>query len=113
MLRALGVDIIALKERYPADTKDLVFLRDFKNGDIDVFISNNTAQRTNPIEATLLKEANVTSIYFRPFWSKLVFWEQAKWLIWRWPMIDGFVGGVAKGTCADVQQNGRATVYPL
>jgi hypothetical protein len=112
MLRALDVDIVALRELYTADTKDPQFLGELKRKHgVDVFISNDTSQRTNPVEAKLLIESGVTSLYFNPFWSKKKFWDQAKWLITRWEKIEGFVRGATAGTCADLQESGRSRIY--
>ncbi|MDZ4684402.1 MAG: hypothetical protein SH850_04880 [Planctomycetaceae bacterium] len=112
MLRALEIDVVALREIMPADTKDADFLGDLKRRhSIDVFISNNSAQRTNRIEAALLKSSGVTALYFNPFWGSLRLWGQAKWLINHWEKIEGFVRGAAPGTCADIQARGRLSLY--
>lgn len=112
MLRALDVDIYALRDKMPPDTLDKDFLGDLKSKhEIDVFISNNTAQRTNEVEARLLRASGVTSLYFSPFWSRMRLWDQAKWLVKHWELIDGFCRGAAHGTCADLNQNGRARTY--
>ncbi len=114
MLRALDVDVWALREKLPQDTKDMDFLGDLRSKlGVDVFISANTAQRTNRIEAALLRQSGVTSLYLGPFWGKMVFWEQAKWLVKHWEQIEGFCRGAAQGACADLQQNGRARHYQL
>jgi hypothetical protein len=114
MLRALDVDIVALRNEMPSNTADVDFLGNLRTRyEIDVFVSGNTKQRTNPIERQLLKASGVTSLYFNPFFEKMGFWRQAAWLVNRWPTIDGFAKGVSLGTCADVQQNGRATIFPL
>ena len=112
MLAALGVDVVALRELFPADTKDPVFLEKFKEMDI-VFISADTSIRTRPAEARLLKEAGKTSLLFGPFWGKMKIWPQAEWLIRRWPLIHGVAVGVVKGTCAEIKQNGRSEIFPL
>ncbi len=114
MLRALDVDAVALRSVMPANTRDQDFLADLRTKyGVDVFISNNTAQRTNPIERVLLKQSGVISLYFNPFWGKLGKWPQAKWLVSHWQQIDGFAKGVAAGTCADLLQNGRSRTYNL
>jgi len=107
MLKSLGIDAIALKDVYPGSTEDVKLLTDMKDGRYDVFISNNTEQRKIPQERHALKESGVTSLYFNPFWGKMVFWDQATWLVKHWPKIDGYCRGTAKGTCADLQQNGE------
>lgn len=87
MLRALDVEAIALQDKYPGNTDDSVFLADLKNGAFDVFISNNTEQRRIPHERRLLKESGIISLYFNPFWSKMLLWEQATWIVTKWPKI--------------------------
>lgn len=79
MLRALGVDAVALRDIYLQNVKDVDFLGEMheKHG-IDAFFSHNTAQRTHPVESVLLKGSGVTCLYLNPFWCKLGFWQQAK-----------------------------------
>ena len=114
MLRALDVNIVALREVMSPSTKDSEFLADLRRKfDVDVFISKDTSQRTNPIEAGLLKQSGVTSLYFNPFFGKLTVWPQAKWLVNHWEKLDGFVRGASVGTCADIQQNGRCKTFSL
>ena len=114
MLRALGVNVVALREVMPANTKDRDFLGDLKRKyGVDVFISNNTAQRTNEVEARLLKESGVTSLYFNPFWNKLKKWPAARWLINKWENIENYASSAAPGSCADIQQNGRMRAFNL
>lgn len=114
MLRPLGVDIIALREVMPSNTKDHDFLGDLASKYfVDVFISNNTAQRTTVVEARLLKSSGVTSLYFGPFWSKKKGWAQAKWLINKWEMIDNFATSATRGSCADIKENGRMNPFQL
>ena len=112
MLAALDIDIEAIRDEFPPNTKDPVFLEKFKGRDM-VFVSVNTKQRTNPIEGKLLKQANVTALYLGPFWSKMQFWAQAEWLIMRWPMIHGFANGAARGTCAEIKRNGKSMIFHL
>ena len=78
-----------------------------------VFVSGNTAIRTNPIESKLLKESGKTSLFFGPFWGKMKFWPQAEWLIRRWPVIHGVATGVVRGTCAEIKQNGKSQIFAL
>jgi hypothetical protein len=41
------------------------------------------------------------------FWSKLEFWQQAAWLVARWPQMQEFAEGSPLGTCGKLQQRGR------
>jgi hypothetical protein len=112
MLRALGVDAVALRDQYPEATKD-VSLFEMLRGRHLVYVSTDTSQMTREHEARALKNAGITALYFGPFFQRMRFWDQAIWLIKRWPRIDGFANGVAPGTCAEIKQNGAALVYPL
>ena len=41
------------------------------------------------------------------------FWQQAEWLVKRWPTIDGFANGAAKGTFAEIKRNGKSQIFPV
>ena len=107
MLRALSVDIVALREKFPEDIKDPDLLEELKNTDY-VFISSEKRMKHMPIEAALLKDAGITALFLGPFWGKLGFWQQAIWLVRRWELIDAFARSSKKGTIATVQQDGRS-----
>ncbi|MBW3539243.1 MAG: hypothetical protein KY476_03155 [Planctomycetes bacterium] len=112
MLKALGVAVVALRDVFPPDIKDPDLLRGLKDTDY-VFVSSEQRMRRRPIEAALLRDANITALFFAPFWSNLGFWQAAIWLLRRWELIDGFARGVKKGTFAEVKQNGRSAIFQL
>jgi hypothetical protein len=112
MLAALDVPVVPLRDVFPQNIKDPDLLRALRGTDY-TFVSSEQRMRRNPIEARLLKEARVTAVFLAPFWNKMVFWPQVKWLITRWERIDGFVQGAERGTCAEVKQNGRAMPFQL
>lgn len=112
MLAALGEDVEAIRDEFHADVKDPEFLEKFQGRDL-VFISHNTRQTTNPVEARLLKKAHITALYLGPFWAKMKFWDQAAWIVKHWPMISGFANGAAKGTCAEIKKNGKSMIFQL
>ena len=101
----------ALKDAYPSDTDDVVFLRDMKDGKYDVFISNNTEQRRIPDEKKALQRGWRHLAVFQSILGQDAFWDQATWIVKKWPQIEGFCRGTAKGTCADLQQNGTARYF--
>lgn len=112
MLKALGVDAVALRHVLPEDIKDIQLFAELAGKDI-VFVSENRTQLTRVAEARELKKAGITAIYFEPFWNKLTFWPQAAWLTKNWPAIDGFASVVERGTCASVKQRGRVHIIQL
>ena len=112
MLRALGEDVVALREEHPEGIKDLALFAKLKGANL-VFVSTDTSQLSRDHEARALKESKITALYFGPFFEKRRLWDQAVWLVQQWPKISGFVRGAAPGTCAEIKQNGRAIVRPL
>ena len=112
MLRALDVDVKALRQEFAEDIDDISLFRNLRGRDI-VFVTYDSKQRTRILEAREIKAAGITALWLEPFWGKMKHWDQAIWLIRRWPLIDQFAGSVVKGTCATVKQNGKCKMFPL
>jgi hypothetical protein len=112
MLRSLDEDAVALHEGFPAGIKDERLFEGIKGRKL-VFVSTDAKQLTREQEARALKDAGVTALFFGPFFGKMLLWDQAAWLVRRWPTIRGFAEGVAPGTCAEIKQSGKALIYPL
>jgi hypothetical protein len=106
MLRALDVDVKALRDELPQNAQDVVIFQHLKGREITV-VGPDTSQLTRRHEAAALKAAGISALYLGPFWSKLDLWEQAAWLVRHWPKIDGYISVATKGTVAEVQQRGR------
>ena len=113
MLRALGEEVESLREKYPEDIKDIALFPELRNRRDIVFVSTDTSQWTRTEEARAIKAAGITTLYFGPFFQRKLLWDQAVWLMRRWLKIKGFAEGAAKGTCAEIKENGRALVFPL
>src|SRR5262249_42795727 len=104
MLAALEeFEVVALRDKFPADIEDAELFRALA-GSGYVFITCDDRQKTREAEAKALRDSGLTALWLGPFWSKKVFWDQAKWIITRWPRIEGYVKGVAQGTCAEVNE---------
>ena len=103
---------MALRENYPEDIKDVELFTKLKDLDY-VFVTTDDKQKTRVHKARGIKEAGLTALWFGRFREKKLFWDQAKWLITRWKKIDGYVQGVAKGTCAEVKENGKSMPFNL
>jgi hypothetical protein len=113
MLAALEeFEVVALRDMFPTDVDDVTMFRELKGSGF-VFVTCDDRQKTREGEAQALHEAGLTALWFGPFWSKKQFWDQARWIINRWPIIDGYVKGVTPGTCAEVKENGRSRPFPL
>lgn len=111
-LAALGVDVVALCDVMDASTTDVELFRKLSGKDV-VFVTHDRNQLIDAVEQYELKKCGCTAIYFGPFFSNRVFWQQISWIIQRWELIDGYVRGAAKGTIAEIKQNGRALAIRL
>lgn len=105
-------EIVALRDRFDQNIGDVELFSELKGSGF-VFVTFDDKQRTRMREATALREAGLTSLWFGPFWAKKSFMDQAKWIITRWPTIDGYVAGCVKGTCAEIRENGKAMAFTL
>jgi hypothetical protein len=111
MLSALDVDAVALRDELPQHTKDVDLLSALAGRDI-VLVSGDRIMTRRPAELKALRSAGVIALFFGPFWSNMTFWRQAEWLVRRWQTIDGFASGAAKGTFAEIKQNGKSEIIP-
>jgi len=113
MLAALEeFEVVALRDQFPQDIDDIELFQAIA-GTGYVFVTSDDRQKTREGEAKALRESGLTALWLGPFWSKKQFWDQAKWVINRWPTIDGYVRGVAPGTCAEVSESGRSRPFAL
>lgn len=112
MLAALGVDALALRDEFPQNIKDEELFPKLHGRNL-VFVSGDIRIRTRLAEAKALHDCGITALFLARFWGKMKFWEQATWLVAKWPRIDGFAANVAPGTCAMIKQNGTSEVFQL
>lgn len=112
MLQALDVDVVALRELFSANIQDEELFQRIR-GSQYVFLTADTSQKTREKEARGLREAGVTALFLGPFWGRLTLWQQAGWLVNKWPTVDGFARGAEKGTCAEIKQNGRCNLFRI
>jgi hypothetical protein len=106
MLRALGEDVVALKDVLAHDTSDTDLFK-FLAGSEYVLISQDRKQLTRVAEAAALKAAGISALYFGPFWSRLGFWRQATYLIKNWSDFDTALQRFDKGSIVEAKQNGK------
>lgn len=106
MFQALGVDVRALRDEFPRDTDDTVWLPEIGRRGW-VLITYDRGIATRPAELQALKDNNVTALILGRFWRTLRRWDQAIWLITNWPRIEAFVARNPQGTVAEFPQRGR------
>jgi PIN domain-containing protein len=108
MLAALGVDVLAVRDvgDLGEGTFDIKILQWLEGRD-RLFVTADKHIRSRPAETGALKETGVTALFIERFWAKLDFWQQAAWLVGRWPQIGQFASSASTGTCATIQQRDR------
>jgi hypothetical protein len=105
-------EVVALRDRFAPNIEDIPLFQALK-GSGYVFITCDDRQRFREQEARALKDSGMTALWLGPFWDNKGFWDQAKWIIYRWPLIDGYVKGSVPGTCAEVKENGKSHSFAL
>lgn len=111
-LKSLGVDAEHLRDTFSQSISDVDLIRQLTGRSI-VYISADLKQLSRRHEARELRKIGCTAVYFAPFWEKMTFWQQAAWLVARWPFIEVFARDTTKGTVAEIKQNGKAMVVSL
>ena len=112
MLRALDVEAFALREELAENASDVEVFRYLRGRDL-VFVTADRKQLVRVAEAAELKAAGISAMYFSRFWGAYNLWQQAAWLVSRWPRIDSVQQGVVKGTILELKQNGKSVVITV
>jgi hypothetical protein len=112
MLCALGEDVVPLRARFPEDIDDVSLFSQLSGPDL-VFLSTDTHQLTRIHEARALKQAKITALFLGPFFGKMKLWQQATWLVTKWPRLKQFAESITQGSCAEIKQNGAGSFFPL
>jgi len=106
ILRLLGVNGVALRERFSPETPDEDYLS-FVAQQGWVLVTCDLRIRTRPPEAAALKRAGIRAVFIGNFFPNLSIWEQALWLVKNWRQIDGIVATRRPGTICSVKRRGR------
>ncbi len=113
MLAALEeFEAVALRDRFAPNIEDIPLFEALAGSGF-VFITSDGRQRFREAEARALHKSGMIALWLGPFWDKKSFWDQARWIINRWPVVDGYVKGVAPGTCAEVKENEKSRPFSL
>ena len=110
MLRALDVNVTALRERFPPDSSDLFYLSQLADC---VLVTGDRRIQTRKLEAIALRQSGISALFMARFWSKLTFWDQAVWLVRHWPDTERFAASTTMGTYAEIQQHGAVRLIDV
>ncbi len=110
MLVALGVDAVAVRDKFDAGIQDIDLFESIKGNSL-VFVSVDRSQLTRSAELEALRGSKVTVLYLGKFWNKrnMDLWRQAAWITKHWRTVEQYSESASKGTVAIIQQCGRAS----
>lgn len=87
--------VVHLKEKFPADAPDVIWMRSLAKESDWVIVSGDLQIRRNPHEIKAWQEAGHTTFFLKKGWIDLTFWDQA------WKFAKVFPDVVAKARRAD------------
>lgn len=74
MLRALGIDAVALRDEFPADITDVELFSRLQGSDW-VFVTSDRQIKRRSAEAKALRECGISAFFLKRFWSQRQVWE--------------------------------------
>lgn len=111
-LAALGEDVTNVRKEFGPGAKDIDWVPEAARRGWVIITADNRMIRHGP-EKQMLRRQKASVLIIQPFFHKRKLWDKAVWLIRRWLLIKGFAMGMAKGTVAKVQENGRCMVVKI
>ena len=106
ILRLMDVDAIHLSERYPPETKDVLWLPEASRHGWTV-ITGDQNIRTRPAERLALEQANLITFFAYKGFTKQGRWEQVIWIVRHWRAIEAQAGKSQRGVSYEVNINGK------
>lgn len=95
--------VVHLKERYPADTKDVIWIDDLSKEGGWVVVTHDNLNKG--LEREALRQAGLIVFFLDKSWSDHRFWEKAYQLVRWWPRIIEQAGGIHGGAAFRVKWN--------
>jgi hypothetical protein len=108
LLRLMDVDAIHLSERFPQDTKDVVWLPEASRHGW-IVITGDQNIRTRPAERVALEQANLITFFAYKGFTKQGRWDQVIWIVKHWRAIETHAGKSPRGMSYEVNVNGKIT----
>lgn len=95
--------VFHLKDRYPADTKDTLWINGLSKEGGWVVITHD--QLNKGLEREALRQAGLLVFFLDKSWKNHQFWEKAYQLVRWWPRIIEQAGGIQGGAAFKVKWN--------
>jgi len=81
-------EFVHLRQKFPADTPDVKWMRALAAESNWVILSGDVAIRKNPHEVAAWKEAGHVIFFLKPGWTNIPFWTQVQKLAERFEQIE-------------------------
>ena len=99
--------VIHLKERFPADTNDIDWMRQLAQEEDLIIVTADVRIGKNPQEIEAWKQAGHTIFFLKPGWTHMKFWDQAQKFIKCFPSIIEKAQIAERGSSFIVSVNGK------
>ena len=99
--------VIHLKDRFPGNTEDVVWMRALANEPDLVIVTADVRIRRNPHEVKAWLEAGHTIFFLKPGWLDLTFWDQANKFTKCFPALVNEAERAERGSAFLVNVNGK------
>lgn len=99
--------VIHLKENFPADAADVVWMRALAKESDWVIVSGDLQIRKNPHEIKAWQEAGHTTFFLKKGWIDLTFWDQAWKFAKAFPELIATAQRARKGSAFFLTPNGK------
>jgi|SwirhirootsSR2_FD_contig_31_5520312_length_1558_multi_4_in_0_out_0_2 hypothetical protein len=104
-----GHEVVALRDRFPADTSDETWIRQLGKEGGWCVVSGDRFLKT-PGERAAWRESKLTTFFLAPGWSSLTHWAKAAKLVHAWPIIESTAVNVEAGAAFEVKVSGKLSV---
>ena len=110
LTKGSGHEVVALRDRFPADTADVEWIQRLGNEGGWAVVSGNRDILRNPVELAAWRESKLTIFFLARGWSSLTHWVKAAKFVHAWPTIETHASTVKPGAAYVVHVNGKLEV---
>jgi len=101
ILLELDIDATHLRDHFPADTKDVVWIPEIGKKGWVLVTADLSVQKRNA-ERIALREANIVTFFFGTWFLDKRKWDQVVWIIKHWRTIEEEAHKTKPGTSLEV-----------
>lgn len=100
-------EVVALRDRFRSDTPDTEWIGELGRQGGWIIISGDLRIRKRPQELAVWRTARLTTFFMASGFQSETQWEQARWMVGKWPEIVDLASRVAPGAAFRVPKRGK------